>query len=134
MRVRIFAALCAGSLAICSFGAIAKAGECFVGYGNGRSPCYPAPVVYGPPEWAERPYDVSPYAYSPPPVERRQLVRRKEFSHSGWDIATTYGLDAYASYGFDAYAAADVSDDACAPIPHADWRGGWVWTRRAGCF
>lgn len=134
MRAKIFAALCAGSFAICLSAGAARAGDCFVGYGYGRSPCYPAPVVYGPPEWAERAYDVSPYAYYPLPVERRQLVRPKEFSHSGWDIATTYGLDAYASYGFDAYAAADAPDNACALIPLADWRGGWVWTMRAGCF
>jgi hypothetical protein len=134
MRARILAALCAGflasSFAMCSFGAAAQAGGCFVGYGYGRSPCYPLPVAYGPPEWAQRPYDISAYAYayaySPLPVERRQLVRPKEFSHSGWDIYTTYG--------FDAYAAADVADDACALIRLPDWRGGWVWTRRAGCF
>ena len=124
MRARIFAVFCAGSLAICLSGAAAQAADCFVGYGYGRSPCYPAPVVYGPPEWAERPYDVSAYAYAPLPVARRQLVQPYEFSHSGWDIDTTYG--------WDAYAAAD--DDACAPIRLPDWRGGWVWTRRAGCF
>ena len=130
MRAGILAALCAGSLAMCLFGGAAEARDCFVGYGYGRSPCYPAPIAYGPPEWAQRPYDVSAYdygyAYAPRAVERRQLVAPSEYSHSGWDIYTTYG--------WDAYAAANVADDPCALVRIPDWRGGWVWTRRAGCF
>ena len=123
MRIKIYAALCAASFAICVSAGAAKAGGCFVGYGYGSSPCYPAPVVYGPPAWAERAYDVSPYVYYPLPVERQQLVRPYEFSHPGWDIYATYGMGAYAA-----------ADEGCYLLKMPDWHGGWVWGMRAGCF
>ena len=137
-------ALCAGVLAGVLAGQ-ANAADYVTGYGRyGGGCCYRAPVLYAPPLVRVEAVPVAlPYEayadelYTPPavyyrpddydrPVERRQLVRPFEYSHSGWDI--------YATYGWDAYAAADVPDDACALIPLADWRGGWVWTMRAGCF
>jgi hypothetical protein len=124
------AALCAGVLAGYAAGP-ANAADYVTGYGwYGGGCCYRAPVAL--------PYEAyADEAYTPPavyyrqadyyrPAERRQLVRPYEYSHSGWDV--------YATYGLDAYAAADTPDDACALIRLADWRGGWAWTRRAGCF
>jgi hypothetical protein len=135
MRVKVIATICATSLALCAFAETSAAGGCFAGFGYGRSPCYPAPIAYGPPEWAQRPYDVSPYPYPyyPLPPPRRQLVQPYEYSHSGWDIYSTYGWDAYAAEGLAAYAGAD---DGCyfVKVPVLDGRGGWVWGLRAGCF
>jgi len=144
MRANLYADLCAVALASFAAGP-ATAADYVTGYGwYGGGCCYRAPVLYAPPPVRVEavpvavPYEAYAYEpYTPPavsyrplgyyrPVERRQLVRPYEYSHSGWDI--------YATYGWDAYAAVDVPDDACALIPLADWRGGWVWTMRAGCF
>jgi len=129
MRVKVYAVLCAAVLAAGSSTAHAS---CFVGYGLGRSPCYPAPIVYGPPAWSEHAFAPSSYDYYPP-VERQQLVQPFEYSHSGWDVYSTYGWDAYAAaYGLYAYAAVDPG--CFVRVPVLDGRGGWVWGMRAGCF
>jgi hypothetical protein len=95
---------------------------------------YRAPVLYGPRQVLVEavPYDAYAEAYAsepytPPPVycrpvERRQVVRFSEFSHSS--------LEAYAA-AEDGYAIADVG---CTLQKTPDWLGGWVWTKRAGCF
>jgi hypothetical protein len=122
MRANLYAALYACVLAAFVAGP-AKAGDYVTGYGWYRGACcYRAPVLYGPPQvWVEaipyEAYDAPPLVYYAP-VERHRVVRFSEFSYSG----------------LDAYAAADEPDDACDLIPLADWRGGWVWTMRAGCF
>lgn len=95
---------------------------------------YRAPVRYGPRQVRVEavPYEAyaeayATEAYTPPPVyyrqvERRQVVRFSEASRSG--------LGAYAAAD-DGYAIADAG---CTPQRIPDWRGGWVWTMRAGCF
>ena len=127
MRANLCAVLCACTLAG-SFAGPANAADYVTGYG--RHSDYRAPVRYGPRQvrveavpyeaYASEPYTPPPVYYRP--VERRQGVRFSEFGSSG----------------LDAYAAADdadaVTDEGCYLQKTPDWRGGWVWTKRAGCF
>jgi len=131
MRAKVYAVVCAVAFVIGLSGECAEAG-CFAGYGHGRSLCYRASTVHGPPTRSERAFEESAYAYYPP-VERQQLVQPYEFSHSGWDIFSTYGWDAYAAaYAPDAYA--PVGPGCFMSVPVFDGRGGWDWGMRAGCF
>jgi hypothetical protein len=102
--------------------------------GYGRHSGYHAPVRYRPRHVRIEAIPYEAYAeayatepYTPPtvyyrPVERRQVVRFSEFSHSS--------LEAYAAAD-DGYA---IADEGCTLQKTPDWLGGWVWTKRAGCF
>ena len=128
MRANLCAVLCACVLAGFVAGP-ANAADYVTGYRPHG--IYRAPVRYRPRHvqveavpyeeaYASEPYTPPPVYYRP--VERRQVVRFSEFGSSG--------LDAYAAAD-DGYA---VADEGCTPQRIPDWRGGWVWTMRAGCF
>ena len=131
MRANLCAALCA-----CAFAGFIAGPANAADYVTGYRPHggYRAPVRYGPRHVRVEAVPYEAYAeayatepYTPPsvyyrPVERRQVVRFSEFSHSS--------LEAYAAAD-DGYA---IADEGCALHKIPDWRGGWVWTKRAGCF
>ena len=131
MRANLCAVLCACVLAGFVAGP-ANAADYVTGYRTHGG--YHAPVRYRPRQVRIEAVPYEAYAeayasepYTPPPVyyrqvERRQVVRFSEFGSSG--------LDAYAA-AVDADA---VTDEGCYLQKTPDWRGGWVWTKRAGCF
>ncbi len=124
MRANLYAALCTCVLGVGLVSGPAKGGDYVAGYygWHGSGCCYLTPFSYRPRYViiAPAPYDIywsAPIVYLP--IERRRLVRFSGFSYSG----------------LDAYAAADESqDNDCGLVPLADWRGGWVWSFRAGCY
>ncbi len=132
MRANRCAVLCA-----CALAGFVAAPVNAADYVTGYRPqaVYRPPVRYGPHRVLVEeavPYDAHAEAYTsepytPPtlyyrPVERRQVVRSSEVGPPG--------LDAYAA-AYDGYA---IADEGCTPQRIPDWRGGWIWTMRAGCF
>ena len=131
MRANLCAALCACALAGFVAGP-ANAADYVTGYRTHGG--YRAPVRYRPRQVRVEavPYEAyaeayATEAYTPPPVYYRQVERRQvvRFSEVG-----SSGLDAYAA-AYDGYA---IADEGCIRRRIPDWRGGWIWTMRAGCF
>jgi len=131
MRANLYFVLC--TCALTGFVA-GPANAADYGTGYRTHGAYHAPVRYRPRQVRIEAVPYEPYTdayaeayatepYTPPPVYYRQVGRRQvvRFSNSG--------LDAYAAA--DGYA---ISDEGCYLQKTPDWRGGWVWTKRAGCF
>jgi hypothetical protein len=107
MRAKLLAALCAVAFAV-GLAAPAEAGGYYhrglFGWGGC---CYSPPV-----RWVDTTYYPPPRVYYVVPVvERYQVVRFTELNYAP--------LYAYSG---------------CYARRIPDWRGGWVWSVRAGCF